>query len=124
MQKIGKKVVSVILSSIICVSSCIIFASAENKPTTVEVNSFEAATQELTNQKHVDELEADEVYPTIIIHGIGQATTYMLDEDGNDAVDPDGVKFPPLFFPFRAHLPYALYRRLIQGICNHRTEHR
>ena len=41
-----------------------------------------------------------------------------------DAVDPDGVKFPPLFFPFRAHLPYALYRRLIQGICNHRTEHR
>jgi hypothetical protein len=27
----------------------------------------------------------------------------------HDAVDPDGVKFPPLFFPFRAHLPYALY---------------
>ncbi len=25
------------------------------------------------------------------------------------AVDPDGVKFPPLFFPVRAHLPYALY---------------
>ena len=27
----------------------------------------------------------------------------------HDAADPDGVKFPPLFFPFRAHLPYALY---------------
>lgn len=25
------------------------------------------------------------------------------------AVDPDGVKFPPLFFPVRTHLPYALY---------------
>ena len=25
------------------------------------------------------------------------------------AVYPDGVKFPPLFFPVRAHLPYALY---------------
>lgn len=100
MQKIGKKVISVILSIIICISSCIIFASAENKPTTVEVNSFEAATQELTNQKHIDELEADEVYPTIIIHGIGQATTYMLDEDGNDAVDPDGKKITgwPIYF--------------------------
>ncbi len=27
----------------------------------------------------------------------------------HDAADPDGVKFPALFFPFRAHLPYALY---------------
>lgn len=100
MYKIGKKIISVILSVIICISSCVIISSAQNKPATVEVNSFKAATQELTNQKHVDELEPDEVYPTIIIHGIGQATTYMLDEDGNDAVDPDGQKITgwPIYF--------------------------
>ena len=54
----------------------------------------------MLNSKHVDELEKDEVYPTILIHGIGQAKTFMLDGEGNDAVDPDGKKITgwPLYF--------------------------
>lgn len=38
----------------------------------------------------VNELERDEVYPTIIIHGIGQADTYLADENGDPVYDEDG----------------------------------
>lgn len=92
MHRLGRKIISVILAIVIALSSCIIFASAESRSAITQVDSLEAATAELLNDKHIDELERDEVYPTILIHGIGQAKTYMVDEDGNDVVDPSGER--------------------------------
>ena len=60
MQRIGKKVLSVVLTVIIAVSSCVIAANAETDSVITKVDSFEAAAEELTNRKHVDELEKDE----------------------------------------------------------------
>lgn len=102
MHNLEKKIIAVILSVIVSVSSCTVVAlAADNgKDFVTKVDSVEAATNELLNSKHVDELEKDEVYPTILIHGIGQAKTFMLDEDGNDAIDPSGQKITgwPLYF--------------------------
>lgn len=100
MHRLGRKIISVILAIVIALSSCIIFASAESRSAITQVDSLEAATAELLNDKHIDELERDEVYPTILIHGIGQAKTYMVDEDGNDVVDPSGEKVTgwPIYF--------------------------
>ena len=111
MQRIGKKVLSVILTVIIAVSSCVIAANAETDSVITKVDSFEAAAEELTNSKHVDELEKDEVYPTILIHGIGQSRTFMLDEDGNDAVDPDGKKITgwPIYF----YVPELVFKLVV-----------
>ena len=111
MQRIEKKVLSVILTVIIAVSSCVIAANAETDSVITKVDSFEAAAEELTNSKHVDELEKDEVYPTILIHGIGQSRTFMLDEDGNDAVDPDGKKITgwPIYF----YVPELVFKLVV-----------
>lgn len=100
MHRLEKKIISIILTIIISVSSCTVAVIAADGSPFTKTDSVEAATDVLLNNKHVDELEADEVYPTILIHGIGQAKTFMLDEDGNDAVDPDGKKITgwPLYF--------------------------
>lgn len=100
MYRIEKKIVAIILTVIISVSSCTAVALAADNGVITRVDSVQAATEELLNGKHVDELEADEVYPTILIHGIGQAKTFMLDEDGNDAVDSSDNKITgwPLYF--------------------------
>ncbi|HAX84176.1 MAG TPA: hypothetical protein DCY15_06920, partial [Ruminococcaceae bacterium] len=100
MHRLEKKIISIILTIIISVSSCTVAVIAADGSLFTKTDSVEAATDVLLNNKHVDELEADEVYPTILIHGIGQAKTFMLDEDGNDAVDPDGKKITgwPLYF--------------------------
>lgn len=111
MHKIGQKFLAILLTVALCTSSCIIFASAQTDVTTTTVNSFSEATDELLNNKHVDELEKDEVYPTIIIHGIGQATTYMQDENGNDAVDPAGDKITgwPIYF----YVPELVFKLIL-----------
>ena len=100
MKYLAKKSLSVILALIIAVSSCIIFASAESKSLTKTVFTLSEATDELLNNRHVGDLEKDDVYPTILIHGIGQAKTFMLDNEGNDAIDPDGKKITgwPIYF--------------------------
>ena len=100
MQNLEKKIIAIILTVIISVSSCTVGVLAADKDVITRVDSVQAATDELLNGKHVDELEADEVYPTILIHGIGQAKTFMLDEDGNDAVDSSDNKITgwPLYF--------------------------
>ena len=100
MHSFEKKIIAVILTVIITASSFATAGFAINKDAVTKVDSVEAATDVLLNNKHVDDLEKDEVYPTILIHGIGQAKTFMLDEDGNDAVDPDGQKITgwPLYF--------------------------
>ena len=100
MHSFEKKIIAVILTVIITASSFATAGFAINKDAVTKVNSVEAATDVLLNNKHVDDLEKDEVYPTILIHGIGQAKTFMLDEEGNDAVDPDGQKITgwPLYF--------------------------
>lgn len=94
MHSLEKKIISIILTIVISVSSCAVTAVAVDGDIITQVSSVESATDVLLNSKHVDELEKDEVYPTILIHGIGQAKTFMLDGEGNDAVDPDGKKLP------------------------------
>ena len=100
MHSLEKKIISIILTIVISVSSCAVTAVAVDGDIITQVSSVESATDALLNSKHVDELEKDEVYPTILIHGIGQAKTFMLDGEGNDAVDPDGKKITgwPLYF--------------------------
>ena len=100
MHSLEKKLISIILTIVISVSSCAVTAVAVDGDIITQVSSVESATDALLNSKHVDELEKDEVYPTILIHGIGQAKTFMLDGEGNDAVDPDGKKITgwPLYF--------------------------
>lgn len=100
MHSLEKKIISIILTVVISVSSCAVTAVAVDGDIITQVSSVESATDALLNSKHVDELEKDEVYPTILIHGIGQAKTFMLDGEGNDAVDPDGKKITgwPLYF--------------------------
>ena len=100
MHSLEKKIISIILTVVISVSSCAVTAVAVDGDIITQVSSVESATDVLLNSKHVDELEKDEVYPTILIHGIGQAKTFMLDGEGNDAVDPDGKKITgwPLYF--------------------------
>ena len=100
MHSLEKKIISIILTIVISVSSCAVTAVAVDGDIITQVSSVESATDVLLNSKHVDELEKDEVYPTILIHGIGQAKTFMLDGEGNDAVDPDGKKITgwPLYF--------------------------
>ena len=45
MQRIGKKVLSILLTVIISVSSCVIFANAETDSVITKVDSLEAATE-------------------------------------------------------------------------------
>lgn len=111
MKLLGKKILSVTLSVILIISSCVIFASAENGVTLTTVNSYESATQALLNDKHVSELEKDEVYPTILIHGIGQSKTFMIDENGNDVLDPSGDKVTG--WPFYLYAPTLIVKLVV-----------
>lgn len=111
MKHFSKKFLSVILSVMLIVSSCVIFASAENIGTMETVDSYEAATQALLNDKHVGELEKDEVYPTILIHGIGQAKTFMVDEDGNDVIDASGDNVTG--WPFYLYAPTLIVKLVV-----------
>ena len=81
-----KKIISVLLAVILAFSvGTTAFAKNSNSNVT-SVSSFAEAAKVLSAK----DLPKDEEYPTIIIHGIGQAWTYQLDENGNDVLNKDG----------------------------------
>lgn len=107
MKKTGKKIISMLLAMLMAVSACIVFASAEDDGV-IQVSSYDEATNELLNSQSVDDLERDEVYPTILLHGIGHAKTFMVDENGNDVVDPSGDKVTG--WPFYIYAPTLIVK--------------
>lgn len=107
MKRTGKKIISMLLAMLMAVSACIVFASAEDDGV-IQVSSYDEATNELLNSQRVDDLERDEVYPTILLHGIGHAKTFMVDEDGNDVVDPSGDKVTG--WPFYIYAPTLIVK--------------
>ena len=111
MHSLEKKIIAIILTIILSASSFTAVGFAADKDVITKVDSVEAATSALLNDKHVDELEQDEVYPTILIHGIGQAKTFMLDEEGNDAIDPDGK--PITGWPLYFYIPELLVKLIV-----------
>lgn len=107
MKKTGKKIISMLLAMLMAISACIVFASAEDDGV-IQVSSYDEATNELLNSQSVDDLERDEVYPTILLHGIGHAKTFMVDENGNDVVDPSGDKVTG--WPFYIYAPTLIVK--------------
>lgn len=107
MKRTGKKIISMLLAMLVAISACIVFASAEEDGV-IRVNSYDEATSKLLNSQSVDDLERDEVYPTILLHGIGHAKTYMVDEDGNDVIDPSGDKVTG--WPFYIYAPTLIVK--------------
>lgn len=99
-----------LLALLIAISSCVVFAAAEDDGI-IRVDSYGDATAELLNSQSVDDLERDEVYPTILLHGIGHAKTYMVDEDGNDVIDPSGDKVTG--WPFYIYAPTLIVKLIV-----------
>lgn len=66
----------------------------------VAVGAYAANADASAERVSVNELARDEVYPTIVIHGIGQADTYLADDDGNPVYDENGDEITgwPLYF--------------------------
>ncbi|MDD6275256.1 MAG: hypothetical protein PUB20_00280 [Clostridia bacterium] len=67
------------------------------------VGAYAIDTNDSAQRVSVSELERDEVYPTIIIHGIGQANTYLADDNGDPVYDDSGKEITgwPLYFNVR-----------------------
>ncbi|MCQ2485028.1 MAG: lysophospholipase [Clostridia bacterium] len=85
MKKVTTKVISLILSVALILSTfTVVFAHAEAKITTV------SSLNEAAGVVSAKDFPRDEVYPSIIIHGIGQADTYMVDENGDRVLDRNG----------------------------------
>lgn len=110
MKKTNKKIIAMLLALLIAISSCVVFAAAEDDGI-IRVDSYGDATAELLNSQSVDDLERDEVYPTILLHGIGHAKTYMVDEDGNDVIDPSGDKVTG--WPFYIYAPTLIVKLIV-----------
>lgn len=86
MNQFVKKTLSLLLAVVLVFSTgTICFAKSET--TKIETVSSLAEAAKAISAK---DLPKDEEYATIIIHGIGQADTYQLDENGNDLLDKDG----------------------------------
>lgn len=87
-----KKTAKVILSAILVLSMVLsigtVAFAGEKKIDAVQVADFAQATAAVS----VKDLEKDEVYPTIVIHGIGQADTYLLDDKGDYVYDKNGER--------------------------------
>ena len=87
MKKTFRKIVSVLLVMSLIFSMGSFMAQAKTPETKVAaVKDFSEAASVLS----ADDLPRDEEYPTIIIHGIGQADTYMLDDNGDRVYDRNG----------------------------------
>lgn len=94
----------------------------------ITVENYEDAEKALSGDyTAASELEKDEVYPTIIIHGIGQADTWAVDDNGDPIYDKQGnlVTGWPLYFnvpELVLKLGYPLLRTLItqedNGLCD------
>lgn len=70
-MKKTQKLISLLLALTLCVSSCVIFSSAESRQSAY-TPSYDTKT------------------PVVLIHGMGQNTTYAVDEDGNRKTDFSG----------------------------------
>jgi len=88
MKRTSKKIIAVILalSLVLSMSSVIMAQAKESDVKITTVSDIPEASKTLM----ANGLAEDEVYPTIIIHGIGQADTYLLDDNGNRVVNDDG----------------------------------
>ena len=138
MSVLIEKIIAIILSLTMALGSGVAGSQIKNETKTettasdsVTVGSYNEAVDALTgkgsNYVSAADLEKDEVYPTIIIHGIGQAKTYLVDDSGNKVVDSDGknVTSWPLYFNAKSlvlKLAYPLLRTLItqkdNGFCD------
>lgn len=70
-MKTLKKSICLVLSLVMLMTSCFVFSSAEETSTYVE--------------------DFDRETPVVIVHGMSQNNTYVLDEDGNRIADENGV---------------------------------
>lgn len=88
MNRFVKKTFSVILSLALILSTfTVCYARAESFDTQItSVTSLDEAAEAVSAK----DLPKDEVYPSIIIHGIGQSNTYMVDEDGERVYNRNG----------------------------------
>lgn len=85
-MKNTRKLLAVILSLAMIMSCFGILSAQAVSPAVTTVSSLSEATAALS----AGDLPKDEVYPTIVIHGIGQAETVKLDENGEFALNADG----------------------------------
>lgn len=86
MKSISKKVVAIVLALVLVLSMGTVSLAQADDSAISTVSSFDEAEKVLSG----NQLGLDEVYPTIIIHGIGQSDTYMVDENGNTVLNDDG----------------------------------
>lgn len=86
MKNISKKVIALVLVCVLAFSTGTVCFAQTDSLKVQTVSDFSAAAKVLS----ADSLPKDEVYPTIIIHGIGQADTYLLDDNGNRVFDKNG----------------------------------
>lgn len=87
MKKTAKAIISVLLIMSLIVSMGSFMAQAKTTETNISaVTNFSDAAKVLS----ADDLPRDEEYPTIIIHGIGQADTFMIDDNGSRVFDSNG----------------------------------
>lgn len=86
MKNISRKIIAVLLALVLVFTTGTVCMAQAGQAKIETVSTFGEAGKALS----ADELPKDEVYPTIIIHGIGQADTYLLDENGERVFDSDG----------------------------------
>lgn len=87
MKNTSKRILSVILALALILSTGSVFAAHAESGTKIATVSSLSEAAEAVSAK---DLPRDEEYPSIIIHGIGQADTYKLDDNGEFALDSKG----------------------------------
>ena len=131
MELLIQKIISILLSVTMFLGTGAA-GTAEKKDTdtsaAVTVESYEDAVKALEEPvTSAGNLPKDEIYPTIIIHGIGQADTYLVDDNGEKVYDRQGKAITgwPLYFDVPqlvAELGFPLLRTLItqkdNGLCD------
>ncbi len=72
-------IVTIVISMTVCA-----FAKNNEQPDVVYVNDYSDAVNALSVNEKKDYI------PTIIVHGLGQSTVYVTDNNGNKVIDKDG----------------------------------
>lgn len=119
-----QRIFSAIISAAILITSgaggAVQVTKDPSSETVTAVESYSEAAEALAGgaRASVEGLEKDDAYPTIIIHGIGQASTYRVDEEGNPVYDGDGSQVTgwPIYFDVPSlvgQLAFPLLRSLI-----------
>lgn len=80
MKSAYRRILSVFLAIVMATGIFTVSFAQEKTVDSVQVNSIQQAT----------ELLKDTSYPTIVIHGIGQANTFEVDENGERIIDQSG----------------------------------